>query len=84
MSNSAEPMNSTKARLRLSLAQGIVYIVTEGRLKTRKSVLLPSIIKQLINKTVFLDTINTLGHGASDSILSEMHTENAYTIQHQQ
>ena len=77
-------MNSTKAKLRLSLAQGIVYIVTEGRLKTRKSVLLPSVIKQLINKTVFFNTKNTLGHGVSDSILSEMHTENAYTIQDQQ
>ena len=79
-----EQLNSRSARLRLSLAQDIVYIVTEGRVKTPKSVLLPSNIKQLTNNTEIINTIHRLGHGVSYSILSEMHTENAYHIQDQQ
>ena len=78
-------ISSRRARLRHSLAQGIVYIVTEGRIKTPKSVLLPSIIKQLMNNTELINTIHRLGHGVSHSILTEMHTQNAYNIQdHQQ
>ena len=78
-------ISSRHARLRHSLAQGIVYIVTDGRIKTPKSVLLPSIIKQLMNNTELINTIHRLGHGVSYYILTEMHTENAYSIQdHQQ
>ena len=77
-------MNSRCARLRLSIAQDIVYIVTKGRIKTPKSVLLPSSIKQLTNNTEIINTIHRLGHGISYSTLSEMHTENAYSIQDQQ
>ena len=79
-----EKMNSRSARLRLSIAQDIVYIVTEGRVKTPKSVLLPSNIKQLTNNTEIINTVHLLGHGVSNSILSEMHTENTYHIQDQQ
>ena len=51
-----EQMNSRSARLRLLLAQDIVYIVTERRVKTPKSVLLPSNIKQLTNNTEIINT----------------------------
>ena len=63
-------ISSRHARLRHSLAQGIVYVVTEGRIKTPKSVLLPSIIKQLMNNTELINTIHRLGHGVSYSILT--------------
>ena len=79
-----EILSSTKARLRHSLAQDIVYIVNGGRIKTPKSVLLPSVIKTLTNNTEIINIINRLGHGVSYSILSEMHTENAFRIQEQQ
>ena len=78
-------ISSRHARSRHSLAKDIVYIVTKGRIKTPKSVLLPSIIKQLTNNTELINTIYRLGHAVSYSILTEMHTENAYNIQdHQQ
>ena len=51
-------IRSRHARLRHSLAQDIVYIVTKGRIKTPKSVLLPSIIKQLTNNTELINTIH--------------------------
>ena len=51
-------ISSRHARLRHSLAQDIVYIVTKGRIKTPKSVLLPSIIKQLTNNTELINTIH--------------------------
>ena len=77
-------ISSRHARLRHSLAQDIVYIITKGRIKTPKSVLLPYIIKQLTNNTELINTIHRLGQGVSYSILTEMHTENAYNIQDNQ
>ena len=72
------------ARLRHSLAQDIVYIVTKGRIKTPKIVLHPNIIKQLMNNTELINTIHRLGYGVSYYISTEMHTENAYSIQDHQ
>ena len=47
--------------------------------------MLTGIIKQLMNNTELINTIHRLDHGVSYSILTEMHTENAYNIQdHQQ
>ena len=77
-------ISSRHARLRHSLAQDIVYIITKGRIKTLKSVLLPYIIKQLTNNTELINTIHRLGQGVSYSILTEMHTENEYNIQDNQ
>ena len=54
------------------------------RAKTPKSMLLPSVIKTLTNNTEIINIINRLGHGVSYSILSKMHTENAFRIQKQQ
>ena len=44
-------IRSRSATLRYSLAQDIVYIVTSGRGKTPKSLLLQSVIKTLMNNT---------------------------------
>ena len=43
--------SSRSARLRHSLAQDIVYIVTSGRVKRPKPLLLPSFIKIVTNST---------------------------------
>ena len=43
--------SSRSARLRHSLAQDIVYIVTSGRVKRPKRLLLPSFIKIVTNST---------------------------------
>ena len=66
-----EQMNNRSARKRLSLAQDIVCNVTEGRVNTPKSVLLPTVVKQLTNNAEIIITLNKLGHGVSYSILSE-------------
>ena len=39
---------------------------------------------RLTNNTEIINIINRLGHGVSYSIISEMHTENAFRIQEQQ
>ena len=65
------------------MAQDIAYNLNGGRVKTPKSVLLPSVIKTLTNNTEIMNIINCLGHGVSNSILSEMHTENAFRVQEQ-
>ena len=46
--------------------------------------LLPSVIKTLTSNTKIINIINCLGRRVSYSILSEMHTENAFRIQKQQ
>ena len=78
-------LSSRNATIKYSMGiQDIVYNLNGGRVKTPKSVLLPSIIKTLTNNTEIINLINRLGHGVSYSILSEMYTENALRIQEQQ
>ena len=77
-------LSSRNATIKYSIGQDIIYNLTSGRVKTPKSVLLPSVIKTLTNNTEIINILNRLGHGISYSILSEMNTENAYRIQEQQ
>ena len=68
-------LSSWNATIRYSMAQDIVYNLNHGRVKTPKSVLLPSVFKTLTNNTEIINIINRLGHGVSYSILSQMPTE---------
>ena len=70
--------------LKLSFAQDNVYAVTNGRNKTPKSILLPTLIKSLTNNTEIINVINKPGHGVSFTVLMGTHTENAYKILEQQ
>ena len=50
-------MNGRSARLRLSLAQDIVYFVMEGKVKTQKSVLLPvpfSVLSEMYTENAYI------------------------------
>ena len=51
-----------------------------GRVKTPKSILLPSIVKALTNNTEIITSLNKLGHGIGYTQLMEIQTENAYMI----
>ena len=78
---SPESALSTRALcLKLSMAQDIVYNITRGRIKTPKSILLPSMIKALTNSTELITIMNRLGHGIGYSTLMEAQTENAYQV----
>ena len=79
-----DQMSSRQARLKHSVAQDIVYIVSNGKVKTPKILLLPSIIKQLTTNTEIINIVQRLGHSVSYSILNEMHTENVYIVHDQQ
>ena len=68
-----DQMSSRQARPKHSIAQDIVYIVSNGKAMTPKS-LLPSIIKQLTNNKI-INIVHTLGHSVSYSILNEMYTQ---------
>ena len=77
-------MSSRQARPKHSIAQDIVYIVSNGKAMTPKSLLLPSIIKQLTNNKI-INIVHTLGHSVSYSILNEMYTQwDAYIVHDQQ
>ena len=69
-----DQMSSRQARPKHSIAQNIVYIVSNGKAMTPKSLLLPSIIKQLTNNKI-INIVHTLGHSVSYSILNEMYTQ---------
>ena len=60
-----DQMSIRKARLKHSIAQDIVYIVPNGKVKTPESLLLPSIIKQLTNNTEIINIVHRLGHSVS-------------------
>ena len=72
------------SRLRASIGQDIVYNVTNGKVRTPKSILFPYNIKMLTNNTELINMTNKLGHGISYTLLEELETENAYKIISQQ
>ena len=78
MFHEEERPNARKSRICYSFAQGIVYAVTNGKVKTPKSILLPTMIKSLTNNTELINVLNRLGHSVSYSTLMESQTENAF------
>ena len=67
--------------MKLSIGQDLVYAISQGRIKTPKSILYPAVIKSKTNCTTLLTLNNKLGYGVSYPILEELFTENAfYTI----
>ena len=75
-----DQMSSRQARMKHSIAQDTVYIVSNGKVKTPKSLLLPSNIKLLTSSTEIINIVHRLGQSVSYSILNEMQTENAYIV----
>ena len=70
--------------LSIAIAQDIDYILSNGRVKTPISLLLPSIIKQLTNNMEIITIVHKLSQGVSYSILNKMHTDNACIVPDQQ
>ena len=83
---SGHPLSSDKSitektlRLKESFAQDIVFCVTNGVIKTPKSVLFPSVVKGICNNTEILKLINKYGHGISYDLLEEIETESALKV----
>ena len=79
-----ESESSRVIRLKLSIGQDLVYAISQGKIKTLKSILYPAVIKWRTNCTTLITLNNKLSHGISYSILEELFTENAfYTIDQQ-
>ena len=62
--------NSTHQRV-LSLSQDIIYCTTKGRIKPPKHIALPVALKHLTGSEKVVIPLNRLGHGISQSQLSE-------------
>ena len=75
-----EPTSARMIRLKLSIGQDLVYAVSNGKIKTPKSIMYPTVIESLTNSTELITLNNKLGHGVSKSILEELFTENAFHI----
>ena len=71
-------------RLKESFAQDIVFSVTNGVVKTPKSVLFPSVVKALCNNTEIVKFINMYGHGVCYDLVEEMDTEYALEVINEQ
>ena len=63
--------------LRNSFAQDLVYTVSNGAIKTPKSVLVPSVMKSLCNNNEILKLIKKYGHGIGYNLIEEIETEYA-------
>ena len=77
---SMESSSSRVNRLKLSIGQDLVYAISNGRIKTPKSILYLYAIKSQTNSTKLIAINNQLGHGISASILEELATENAFRV----
>ena len=82
--DSNDQMSIRQGRVKHSITQDIVYIVSNRKVKTPKRLLLPSITKQATNKTEIINIVYRLRHSVPYSILNEIHTENAYIVHDQQ
>ena len=67
-------------RLRNSFAQDLVYTVSNGAVKTPKSVFFTSVVKSLSNNTEILKLINKYGHGIGYNLIEEIETEYALQV----
>ena len=60
--------SNRQSRLKYSFAQDLIYLVTNGRVKIPKSILLPTVVKTLTNNTELINILNKLGHRVSYSV----------------
>eukprot|EP00794_Sanderia_malayensis_P002198 gene2198-2503_t len=67
-----------------SIAQDMIYSVSNGRLLTPKSVLFPAVVKSLCNNTEVLRLLNRLGHGISYDLVQEIETQHALDVINEQ
>ena len=67
-------------RLKNSLTQDIVYSVSNGAIKTPKSVLFPAVVKAFCNNTEVVTLINKCGHGIGYNLIEEIATEFALKV----
>ena len=56
----------------MSLGQDLVYNVSNGRIRTPKSVFFPYKYKMLTNDTELINMVNRLGQGICYSLLEEI------------
>ena len=68
----------------MGILLNICFSFYPERVKTPKSILLPSIVKSLTNNTEIITLLNKLGHGLAYTQLMDIQTENAYSIMDQQ
>ena len=66
--------------LKDSVAQDMVYLVSNGNIKTPESILFPSAVKSFCNNTEVVRLINHYGHRISNSLIEEIETEHALQI----
>ena len=71
-------------RLKNSLTQDIVYSVSNGAIKTPKSVLFPVVVKVLCNNTELVKLIKKCGHEIGYNLIGEIETEFALKVINEQ
>ena len=71
-------------RLKNSVAQDIVYAVSNATIKTSKSVLFPPVVKSLCNNSEVIKIINPYGHYISYDKVEKIETEYALKVTDEQ
>ena len=79
-SDNGSNISERTVRLKNSVAQDMVYSVSNENIKTPKSVLFPAVVKSLWNNTEVVRLISHYGHGISYSLIEEIETEHVLQI----
>ena len=73
LSGKLAEIDSTRLyRIKMSLGQDLACNVSNGRIRTPKSVLFPYKYKMLTNNTELINMVNRLGQGICYSLMEEM------------
>lgn len=73
------PVSEKKNRRIDSMSHDAIFVVTNGRTKPSKHLLLSLVVKSLTGKRKVVDLLNRLGHGVSYNVAEELETELTFT-----
>ena len=72
-------LSDTNNRHVMSIAQDMLHIVSNGRVKTPKHVILPLTVRHLTRSLQLVEILNHFGHSLSNSVVQEVETAMAET-----
>ena len=67
-------LSDTNNRHVMSIAQDMLHVVSNGRLKTPKHVVLPLTMRHLTRSSQLVEILNHFGHSLSNSVIQEVET----------
>ena len=67
-------LSDTNNRHVISIAKDMLHVVSNGRVKTPKHVVLPLTVRHLMRSSQLVEILNHFGHSLSNSVVQEVET----------